>query len=166
MDRGNVCITSRCHFKMIKIANFVMYVLLSHVQRCWPHGLPHTRLPCPLLISQSLLKVMLTEFVLLSNCLILCHPLLLPSIFPRIRVFPMGWLFVSGGQSTGASASASALPMNSQGWFPFRLVSLISLLPKGLPRVFSSNTIQKHQFFDTQPSLCIYEHNFQNKCKN
>ena len=89
MDSGSVCITSMCQFKMIKIVNFIMYVLLSHVQLCWSHGMQQTRLPCPFLISWSLLKVMLIEFVILSNHLILCHPLLLmPSIFPSIKVFP------------------------------------------------------------------------------
>ena len=66
-------------------------------------------------ISWSLLKLMSTESVMPSNHLILCHPLLLlPSIFPSIRVFSNEWLFTSGGQSIGASASASVLPMNIQ----------------------------------------------------
>ena len=74
-------------------------------------------------ISQSLLKSMSTESVMLSNHLILCHLfLLLPSIFTSIRVFSNDQLFTSGGQSTGASASASVLPMNIQGWFPLGLV--------------------------------------------
>ena len=70
------------------------------------------------------------ESVMPSNRLILCHPLLLPpSIFPSIRVFfPMSQLFISGGQSIGASASASVLPMNIQGWFLLGLTGLISLL--------------------------------------
>ena len=67
--------------------------------------------------------------------------------------FSMSRLFISGGQSIGASASALALPMNIQGWFPLGLSGLISLLSKGLSRVFSSTTIQKHQFFDAQSSL-------------
>ena len=62
-------------------------------------------------------------------------------------------LFASGGQSIGASASASVLPMNIQDWFPLGLTGLISLPSKGLSRVFSSTTIQKNQFFDPQPSL-------------
>ena len=83
--------------------------------------------------------------VMLSNYLILCHPfLLLPSVFPSIRL--LSWLFTSGGQSIGASASASVLPMNIQSWFHLVLTGLISLLSKGLSRVFSS-PIQKHQFF-------------------
>ena len=69
--------------------------------------------------------------------------LLLPSIFPSIKVFPISWLFTSGGQSVGASASASVLPMNIRGWFPLRLTSLISLQSKGLLRVFSCIIIQR-----------------------
>ena len=92
-----------------------------------------------------------------------CHPNTSPSVtpfsscpqsFPIARSFPMSWLFTSGGQSTGASASASVLPMNIQGWFPLGLTSLISLLSKGVSRVFSSITIWKHQFFSAQPSHC------------
>ena len=86
------------------------------------------------------------------------HPLLrLPSIFPSIRVFSSESVFVSGRQSTGASASASVLPMNTQDWFPLGLTSLISLQSKGLSRVFS-NTVQKHQFFDAQLSLWSKSH--------
>ena len=97
------------------------------------------------------------ELVFLSNHLILYYPLLLlPSIFPSIRVFSlMSQLFTSGGQSIGASAAASVLPMNIQGWFPLGWTGCISLQSKGLSKVFSSSTIQKHQFFSTQPSLCV-----------
>ena len=103
-------------------------------------------------VSQSLLKFMSFESVMLSNHLILCHPLLLlPSIFPSMRIFLMSWLLVSGGQSI--RASAAVLPMNIQGWFPLGLIDLISLLSKRLSRVFSSTTILEHQFFGTQPSL-------------
>ena len=92
------------------------------------------------------------ESVMPSNHPILCCPLLLlPSIFASIRVFSKSRLFASGGQSIGTSASASVLPMNIQGWYPLGLTGLISLLSKGLSRVFSSTTVQKHQFFDTQP---------------
>ena len=67
--------------------------------------------------------------------------------------FPVSLFFASGGQSIGALASASVLLMNIQGWFPLGLTGLISLLSKGLLRVFSNTTIRKHQFFGTQPSL-------------
>ena len=69
----------------------------------------------------------------------------------------MSQLFASGGQSIGASASTSVLPMNIQGWFPSGLTGLISLLSKGLSGVFSS-TVQKHHFFSAQPSLWYYSH--------
>ena len=92
-------------------------------------------------VSQSLLKVMSFESVMLSNHLILCHPLLLlPSIFPSMRIFLMSWLLVSGGQSI--RASAAVLPMNIQGWFPLGLIDLISLQSKRLSRVFSSTTFK------------------------
>ena len=99
-------------------------------------------------------KFMPIESLMSSNHLILCHPLpLLPSIFPGIRVFPMKWLFTSGGQSIGVSASASAFPKNNQGWFLLGWTGLISLQSKGLSRVFSSTTVWKHQFIGAQLSL-------------
>ena len=85
------------------------------------------------------------------------HPvsrlLLLPSIFPSIRVFPMSQFFASGGQSIGALASASVLTMNIQDWFPLGLTGLISLQSKGLSRVFFNTTVRKHRFFSSQPVL-------------
>ena len=105
--------------------------------------------------SQSLLKLMSMKSVMPSNHLILCCPLLLPSsIFPSIRVFsnesvllhirwPKFWSF----------SSASVLSMNSQAWFPLEWTGWISLHSKGLSRVFSNTTIQKHQFFDALLSL-------------
>ena len=76
-----------------------------------------------------------------------------PQSFPASESFPVSRLFVSSGRSVGASASASVLPMNIQGWFPLGLTGLISLLSKGLSRVLSSTTIRKYQFFSAQPSL-------------
>ena len=111
-------------------------------------------------ITWSLLKIISIESVIPSNHLILCYSLLLlPSIFPSIRVFANEWLFASGGQSIGASVSASTLPMNIQGWFPLGLTGLISLRPEGPSRIFSSPTVQKHQFFSTQPYLRSNFHN-------
>ena len=78
--------------------------------------------------------------------------------FPASGSFPVSWLFTSGGQSIGTSASASILPMNIQGWFPLGLSGLICLLSKGISRVFSNITIWKHQFFGTQPSLWSNSH--------
>ena len=92
---------------------------------------------------------------MLSNYFILCHSLLLlPSVFPSTRSFPVSQLFASGGQSIGASASASVLPMNIQGWFPLELTGLTSLQSKGFSRVFSSSTVRKHQSFATQLYQC------------
>ena len=76
-----------------------------------------------------------------------------PQSFPASGSFPVNWLFMLGGWSIGASASASFLPMNIHGWFLLGLTGLISLLSKGLSRVFSSTILWKHQFFGTQPSL-------------
>ena len=107
-------------------------------------------------ISQSLLR--------LSPLSWWCHPTISTSVipfssclqsFPASRSFPMSQLFTSGDQSIGAS---SVLPMNIQGWFSFRLTGLISLQSKGFSRVFSSTTVQKHQFFSTQPSLWSNSH--------
>ena len=104
--------------------------------------------------SWSLLKLISIESVMPSNYLILCRPLLLlPSIFPSIRVFSMSQLFASGGQSIGVSASTSVLPMNTQDWSPLGWTGWISLQFKELSRVFSNTTVQKHQFFNTQLSL-------------
>ena len=119
----------------------------------WPHGLQHTRLPCP---SPS-------PGVCLYSCPLSrwCHPTISSSVvpfsscpqsFPASGSFPMSQLFVSGGQRIGVSASASVLPMNIQGWFPLGWTGLISLQSKGLSRVFST-TIRSHQFFYTQASL-------------
>ena len=116
-----------------------------------PHGLQHTRLPCPL---PTPVKFMSIESVIPSNHLIFCHPLLLlPSIFPSIRVFsnesvlrirwPKYWSF---SFSISSSSEYSGL-------ISFRIDNWISLQSKGLSRVFSNTTVQKHQFFDTQLSL-------------
>ena len=87
------------------------------------------------IISQSLLKLMSIESVIPSNHLILCHPLLLlSSVFPSIRVFSNEIALYIMGQSIGASASASVLPVSIQGWFPLALTGLIFLLCKGLSK--------------------------------
>ena len=109
----------------------------------------------------ELLKLMAIESVMPIKCLILCHPFFfLPSIFHRLRVFSMSQLFASGGQSFGASASPSVLPMNIQGWFPLGLTDLTSLQLKELSRVLSSTTVQKHQWTQkhqwVQISLSIF----------
>ena len=89
-----------------------------------------------------------------SNHLILCRSFSsCPQFPPASGSFPVSQLFTSGGQSIGASASASVLPMNIQGWFPLGLAGLISLQSKGLSRIFSSTIVPKRQFFGLQPSL-------------
>ena len=125
-----------------------------------PHGLQHTRLPCP---SPS-------PRACSNSCprRQWCHPTISSSVipfssclqsFPASGSFsPMSQFFTSSGQSIGASASASALPMNIQAWFPLGLTGLISLQPKGLSRVFPSTTVKQHQFFSTQPSLRSNSH--------
>ena len=90
-----------------------------------------------------------------------CHPTLSSSViplsfhlqsFPATGSFPMSMFFTSGGQGIGVSALASVLPMNTQDWSPLGWTGLISLQSKGLSRIFSNTTVQKHQFFDTQLS--------------
>ena len=104
---------------------------LSCLPLCDPMDCSTLGFPLSRLFSWSLFKLMSIESVMPSNHLILCHPLLLPSIFPSIRVFFSEFrLFTSCGQSTGASASASVLPMHIQGWFPLGLTDLICLLSK------------------------------------
>ena len=106
-------------------------------------------------VSQSLLKLMSIESVMPSNNLILCCLLLLlTSIIPRIKSEEMSQLFVSAGQSIGASASASVLSVNIQDWFPLGLTGLISLLSKGLSRVFSQHLVQ---WGFPQPPICVYK---------
>ena len=108
-------------------------------------------------ISQSLLKFISTESVMPSNHLTLCHPLLLlPSIFPSFRVFSSESAVCIRWRKNGALALAWVLPMNIQGWFLLGLTGLISLLSKGLSRVFSSTTAWKHQFFNSSMFSFLY----------
>ena len=120
----------------------------------WPHGPQHARPPCP----------SPTPGVYLNSCPLSqwCHPTISSSVipfssclqsFPESGSFQMSQLFASGDQSTGVSASTSVPPMNTQDWSPLRRTSWISLQSKGLSRVFSNTTVQKHQFFGAQLSL-------------
>ena len=124
-----------------------------------PHGLQHARPPCP----------STTPRVNSNSCSLSwwCHPAISSSVvpfssclqsFPASGSFQMSPFFTSSGQSIGASASAPVFPMNIQGWFLLGLTSLISLLSQGFSRVFSNTTVQKHQFFSTQPSLWSKSH--------
>ena len=96
-----------------------------------------------------------------------CHPIISSSVIPFSSCFqsfsasgsfPMSQLFASRGQSIGVSASTSVLPMNIQDWFPLEWTGWISLQSKGLSRVFSNTTVQKHRFFSTQPFLWSKSH--------
>ena len=125
----------------------------------WPHGLQHARLPCP---SPTLRAC--TNSCPLSWW---CHPTIPSSVvpfssclqsFPASGSFPMRQFFASSGQRIGVSASASVLPMSIQDWFPLGLTDLIFLQSKGLSRIFSNTTVQKHQFFSAQFSLQSNSH--------
>ena len=119
----------------------------------WPHGLQHDRLPCPsptpgvypnsCPLSRWCPSTISSSVVPFSSCL---------QSFPTSGSFQMSQLFSSGGQSTGVSASTSVLPMNNQDWSPLGWTGWISLQSKGLSRVFSNTTVQKHQFFSAHLS--------------
>ena len=124
-----------------------------------PHGLQHTRLPCP----------SPTPGAYSNSCPLSwwCHPTISPSVVPfsscpqSFRAsgsFPMSKLFTSSGQSIGVSASTSVLPMNTQDWSPLGWTGWISLQSKGPSRVFSNTTVQKHQFFGAQLSSWFSSH--------
>ena len=119
----------------------------------WPHEPHHTRPPCP----------SPTPGVHPNSCPLSqwCHPTISSSVvpfsycpqsFPASGSFPMSQLFTSGGQSIGVSASTSVPPINTQDWSPLGWTGWISLESKGLSRVFSNTTVQKHQFFGAQLS--------------
>ena len=118
------------------------------------HGLQHARPPCP----------SPTPGVCLNSCPLCqwCHPTISSSVisfssclqsFPASGSFQMSQIFASDGQSIGVSTSTSVLPMNIQDWFPLGWTGWISLPSKGLSRVFSNTTVQKHQFFSSQLAL-------------
>ena len=138
-------------------SNHLSLLVMSNSLRL--HGLQHARPPCssptPRVYSNS---CQLNQW---------CHPTISSSVihfssclqaFPASGSFPRSQIFPSGGQSIGVSASASVLLMNIQGWFPLGLNGLISLHSKGLSRVFSSTTVQWHQFLGTQPSFWFNSH--------
>ena len=114
----------------------------------WPHELQHARPPCPpptpgvhpnsCPLSQWCHPAILSSIVPFSSC---------PQSLPASEIFPMSQFFTWGGQSIGVSALASVLPKNTQDWFPLERTGWISLQSKGLSRVFSNTTVQKHQFF-------------------
>ena len=138
----------------------VVVELLSHVQLFVTPWTAECQASLSFTISRSLLKLMSDSC---SNSLSQwCHPTISSSVtslsscpqsLPASGSFPVSPFFASGGPNIGASTSASVLSMNIQGWFPLGLTGLISLLSKGFSRVFSSTTVENHQFFGSQPSL-------------
>ena len=137
--------------KKALLSSFSCSVMSDTLQ---PHGLQHARLPCPSLSPGVCSNSWSLSWWCYSTTAFSVIPLLLClQSFPASESFSMSQLFASCGQSIAASASASNLPMNIQGWFPLGLTGLVSLLSKGLTNIFSITTIQKHQFFGAQTSL-------------
>ena len=131
-----------------------------------PHGLQHARLPCPSptprVCSNSCPSSQWRHLTISSSDIPFSSYL---QSFPASGSFPISQFFTTGGQSIVASASVSIFPMNIWGWFPLALTDLISVLSEELSRVsrnsaklFSNNTVQKHQFFSAQTSLCYNSH--------
>ena len=123
-----------------------------------PHGLQHARFPCLSLspgVCSNSCPLSWWCYLTISSSAALFFCL---QSFPESKSFPVSWLFTSGSQSIRASALASVLPVNMQGWFPLGLTGLISLQSKGLSRVFSSATVWKHQFFGAKPPLWSNSH--------
>ena len=150
-NKSSVCLFNYYNCRSVQFSCSVMSSSLR------PRGLQHTRLPCP----------SPTPGACSNSCPSSqwCHPTILSSVFPFsscLQSFPvsgsflMSQFFMSGGQNIGASASI--LPVNIQDWFPLGLTGLVSLQSRGLPRVFSNTTVQKHQFFDTHLSLQSNSH--------
>ena len=153
---GNECLKSihMCVYMCVCVCVYVS-VQFSHSvmsDSLWPHELQHTRPRCP-----SPTPAIHPNPCPLSRW---CHPTISSSVvpfsclqsFPASGAFQISQLFTSGGQSIGVSASTSVLPMNTQDWSPLGWTGWISLQSKGLSRVFSNTTVQKHQFFGTQLS--------------
>ena len=136
------------------MTNFSSVQSLSRVRL---FGTPRTaalRASLSITNSRSLLRLMSIESVMPSNHLVLYHPLLLlPSIFPSIKVFSNESALCIRWPKYWISASTSVIPMNTQDWSPLGWTGWISLQSKGLSRVFSNTTVQKHQFFGAQVSL-------------
>ena len=149
--------TKRSYLRFSIIFNSVSSVQSSHSvvsDSLRPHGLQHDRPPCP----------SPTPGVYSHSCplSLWCRPTILSSVvpfssglqsFPASGSFPVSQFITSGGQSIGVSASAPVLPVNIQDWFPLGWTGWISLLSKGLSRVFSNTTVQKHHFLGAQLSL-------------
>ena len=141
-------------FSLPFMVSFSSVQWLSHVWLFATHELQHARPPCPspsprvhlnpCPLCRWCLPIISSSVVPFSSC---------PQSFPGSGSFPVSQLFASGGQSIRVSASTSVLPMNTQDWSPLGWTGWISLQSKGLSRVFSNTTAQKHQFFGAQLSL-------------
>ena len=139
-------------FTQLNIRNKLLVAQLSHI---WLLESPWTA-ACPSLspeVCSNSCPLSQWCHAIISSSVI---PFSCPQSFPALGSFPMSWLFASGGQSIGTLASV--LPMNIHGWFPLGSTGLIFLQSKGLLRMLSSTTIQKHQFFCAQPSLWSSSH--------
>ena len=133
--------------------NSVQFSCLVAFDSLWPHESQQARPPCPSPTpgvhsnsrpsSQWCHPAISSSVIPFSSC---------PQSLPASESFPMSQLFAWGGQSIGVLASVSILPMNTQDWSPLGWTGLISMQSKGLSRVFSNTTVQKHQFFGAQPS--------------
>ena len=156
----NFCfISDSICFTYLVFALHISVQLLSCVQLFATPWIAARQASLSITNSQSSLKLTPIELVMPSSHLILCRPLLLlPRSLPASESFPMSQLFTWGGQSIGVSALASVPPKKSQGWSPLGGTGWISLQSKGLSRVFSNTTVQKHQFFGTQLSLQSNSH--------
>ena len=144
----------RCYHRNLQIVIVVQSLSFIFL---WTHGLQYSRLPCP---SPSP-RVQTHDHCQWCHSTIWTYASPFSSgsqSFTESGSFPMSWLFPSGGQSVGASASASGLSMDIQGWFPLGLTGLIFLQSKVLSKFFSSITVWKHQFFSNQPSLWSNSH--------
>ena len=142
MSNHNVVHLKLKYYSLSTIFQLLLFSRSVVSNSLWPHGLQHTRIPCPspfprafsnsCPLSQWVHPTISSSVTPLSSCL---------QSFPASGSFPVSWLFTSGGQSTGVSASALVPPMNIQDLFPLGLTGLISLQSKGLSRVFSNTTV-------------------------
>ena len=159
--QGIYCPSVTSHFQQNPSHTFSLLLFSCQVMfnSLRPHRLQRTRLLCPSPspgvrpssspLNQWCCPTISSPVIPFSSC---------PRSFPASGSFPISQLSARGGQSIVTSALASVLPMNIQGWLPLGLTGLISLQSKGLSRAFSSTTVQKHQFFGTQPSLWSNSH--------
>ena len=161
--RGNICLNLPHEIIPCYIWHYIYWKYqFSHSgmsDSLQNHGLQHTRLPCPSPTPRAFSNSYPSSWW--------CHPTISSSVvpitsylqsFPTSGSFSVSQFFISGGKSIGASGSASVLPMSTQDWLPLGLTGLICLQSKGISRVFSNTTIQKHEFFGTQLIEGIREH--------